>query len=355
MLFQKRTNITTSKTGLALGSTTNFELTREFMLEGLMVRVDFNLATVAATMGPDGLHNIVKRIQLKTADGSQNRIVVDVSGPGLLEYNRQVNSGTTLDYWKYRITGATVATGNYTLYFPIHFAHPQIADPLGSAFLLPANRFNNNPEVIVTLASQSEIDINGTPTFALNASNATVSIVEWRRRVDIPDFATLNWELAESEVPYASAGRAEYELPVPGAYTGLLLRSYTSASARGDLTLSTGTFPQQSLGEFRIESLGQVIRRFRLPDLQAENQLSNADLEWAAVEGINGFYLDFLTDRFGGQVRELGSVLETNLLAGTGSRFRLIGDINGGTGVKMKYLHHRIFGNIADFKMKLAA
>lgn len=349
MIFQKRQDFLPSSTGNALGSSVRFELTREFHIEALYIRLTLTPTAVMATANADGIYNLLKRVTLKVSDGARTRSVVDATGRGLIEFARQITGGSAGGY---DYTVASNGTSAITLVYPIFFAHPQVADPIGSAFLLPAPRFNNNPELLLQFASQADMDVNGAPTFAV-AAGITAQVIVVRREVNDPSFTTYDTELSEISYPFTSSGTNQLtELQVPGSYTGMLMRCFTSTSALGDISTSGG--------EFKLQALGNVLRRFQLAHIIEENDLSkfrpfSASAASAAsvtyqTSGI--YFLDFLTDRVGESVAELGSVLDTNYLMATGARLQLIGDIDGGSNKKINILSHRIFGVLDRLKMR---
>jgi hypothetical protein len=339
MLFPKRQDYSPIQSGLALGSTIRFEVTREFHIEALFLRIIATPSAAMATANADALQAIVNRIQVQVSDGSQNRNVVDASGPAILELASQWQGGLDRD------TAANVGTNPSatarTLIYPIWFAHPQLSDPIGSVLLLPAPRFNSNPVVTVTFATQAQMDTNATPTFAVSALTAQLIIV--RRQVNRPKFPIFNSEISEIAVSYASTGNAQlYELQIPGSYTGILLRDFASLTSRASI--------QTAGGENRLQLLGTVIRRFQAQDLQFENDYS-VKLYPATWNNFAGaFYMDFLSDKVGEVAADLGSVLDANILQASGSRLQLLQDITGGTNVQRKYVTHRIFGNLKNMK-----
>lgn len=338
MLFPKRQDFTPTQSSLALGQTVRFELTREFHIEAIYLVVNATVSAVMATDNADSIQNLVNRVQVQVSDGARTRNVIDASGPALLELAVQWQGG--LDRNTASHIG-TDATGAKTMIYPIWFAHPQLADPIGSTLLLPAPRFNSNPVINVTFSTQAQMDTNATATFAVSALTAYCIIV--RRQVNRPNFPTFDTELAELDVSYSTTGNAQlYELQIPGSYTGILFRDYTSATARGSI--------QVSAGENRLQLLGTVLRRFRMEDLQYENDTS-VNIYPATFNNFSGsYYLDFLTDKVGEVAGDLGSVLDANILQASGSRVQLLQDITGGTNVKRKYVTHRVFGNLKDLK-----
>jgi hypothetical protein len=338
MIFPKRQDFTPTQSSLALGQTIRFEVTREFHVECIMLVVGVTVSGVMATDNADSIQNIVNRVQVQVSDGARTRNVVDCSGAGLLELATQWQGG--LDRNTASFIGTDAASAKVLVY-PIWFAHPQLADPVGSALLLPVPRFNSNPIVSVTFSTQAQMDTHATPTFAVSALSAYCIII--RRQVNRPNFPTFDTELAELETSYPTTGNAQlYEIQIPGSYTGLLFRDYTSATARGSI--------QTAAGENRLQLLGTVLRRFRMEDLQYENDYS-VNLYPATWNNFAGsYYLDFLTDKVGEVAGDLGSVLDSNILVASGSRVQLLQDITGGANVKRKIVSHRIFGNLKDLK-----
>lgn len=339
MIFQKRTDFMPGVTGLALGGTAQFPITRDFHIESMWIAVTFTVGTSMSTANADAIQNIIQRVQLNISDGARTRNVVDVSGAGLLEY--AVQTLGSLDRNTASAIG-TNTTGAKTLYYPLFCSHPQIEDPTGSLFLLPAPRFNANPTLTVQLSTQAQMDTNATPTFALTGT-ATVRLIINRRQVNRANWPTLDWELAEQAVAYAATGNSQiFELPIPGSYTGIMLRDYTSSSARGTI--------QTSGGENKLSLLGTVIRRFDFTDLQMEND-ATVNLYPATWNNMSGTaFLDFLTDKRGESGGDLGSALDANILAASGARLQLVQDITGGATAQRKYLFHRVFGNLNPLK-----
>lgn len=338
MLFTKRQDYAPTQSSLALGQTIRFELTREFHIEAIFLKVDVTVSGVMATASADKILDIVKKVKVNISDGARTRTPIDVSGTALIELAKQWQGG--LDRRTQLAIGGNSAT-TYNITYPIYFVHPQVDDPIGSTLLLPAPRFNSNPVVEVQFASQAELDTNATPTFAVSSLKARLVIN--RRQVTKVNWPTFDTELVELEQGYATTGNNQlYELQIPGSYTGLLLRGYTSATARGDVMVADG--------EFKLQLLGTVMRRFRLLDLQDEND-SSIFRNVAADGFVGSYYLDFLTDKSGQAASDYGSVLDANILSASGARVQLLQDITGGTGVKIKYVSHRIFGDLRKLKL----
>lgn len=341
MLFQKRQDVSNPKTGNALGSSLNFEVSREFHIESIILQLSGTITAGAATMNTDGLAKLLKNVNVEVADGVTTRQPVNGSGSMLLE--NAVQQIGSLDADTAAALAITTGTGAFSINYPIFFAPPQIKDPTRSLFLLPAPRYTSNIQVNIDIASQAEIDTNGSATFAASAG-ITARLVINRRVVSVPRFPTFDTELKESLHEFSSsASNQSMELDVPGSYLGLLLRSYVKTTgARGDITLSNGYF--------RLEALGQVLRRARLADWAVENDFT------AYNDRFTGsYYMDFLTDTNGAAVDELSSVLDANIYASTGAKLNLIGDIDGGTSAKIYVVSHRVFGDLRQLKLRPSA
>lgn len=335
MIFAKKQDYVPDAAGLALGAVRAQELTREQPIESIFIRLSFTSTGAIATPTADGLLGLLRRVRLTVSDGARTRIPVDVSGRALIE------NAALLTGFMTRGTAAAkdaVAAAAYEIVYPIFFGLPNLADPVRSTLLLPAPRFNQNPVLELTLANQAEVDGDAAPTFAI-AAGVTVSITVNRRVVNRLDWPFYDTELAETEVAYAATGRQRYELQIPGSYSLVALRTYTSAAARGNV-ITAG-------GEISLEMLNTLVRRFRPQDVAAENDLSVNAVAPLGFAGL--FALDFCTDSMG-DASELGSLFDVNIGAGSGSRAALIQDITGGAGVMIRYLTHRIFGDLAALK-----
>lgn len=338
MLFQQRLDYSRQLTGNALGSTVTFELTREFPIEAIFIQCAYTPTAVMATANADSQQNILQRVQLTVADGARTRNIVDVSGAGLLEYAKQIMP--SLD--RSTIAGVGVNdTAAKSLTYPIFFGHPQLMDPTGSVLMLPAPRFSSNPILTLQFSTQAQMDVNVAPTYAV-AAGISVRLIIVRRQVTMQGFPFFDTELAEIATSYASSGNSQlYELQIPGSYTGILFRCYTSTSARGDTTPAGG--------QHLLQLLGTVIRRFQFPDLQIMNDFSTSG---GTLPVFNGsYYLDFLSDKAGVTSGELGSVLNANIPVASGARIQLLDDVTGGTGVQIKRVTHRIFGDLSSLKI----
>lgn len=335
MLFPLRRDFTASQSA-SLGSTLQFKLTREFWMEKMFVVVDVVTSGAIATSTADGLLGLVKNITLNVADGASNRDVVNISGRGLIEM-AAMEVGN-LDRGTLDAKDATSAT-TYRIVYPIYCCPATLADPIGSALLLPFPRYNQDPVLTVQIASQADVDEHTTPTFAL--TSCSVKVVLHKRQVDIKNFVPYDWEIKENTQAYAASGSGlEYVLPPTGHFLGLGIRGYTATTTRGNIMTSGGSF--------RIEILGNVLHRFTPLDIQDEDDMSTAFVTTSGDRFAGLYWLDFLSDRFADTL-DMGSALDADIVAGTGAQVRLLQDLAGAYTVK--YMHRKVFGNISALKL----
>jgi hypothetical protein len=341
MIFQKRGLNVNSRSGNALGSTVQFELGQEFPILAILLIVTLTPTAVMATQNGDGILNIVKRLKLSVQDGGQNRNVVDATGAGLIEYARQVNSFMSAN------TAAAInvnSTAARTIVYPIFCSLPNVSDPVSPSLALPVHRYDQKPILEVQLASQAEMDTNGTPTFAVSAG-VTLTVAVQRAFVNIRDFPFINWELVENSVTFSgNQTQARTRLPVPGAITGLLLRGYPTSASRGDVT---------SNANLSVNIAGSDIFQTRWRDLAEWNELSLPTLSTnfgnVTLPDRASVFFDFLSDE-SGHTLDFGSVLNVNGLAGSGVAAELVHDFAyTNTTTKLNLLYHRILGDIRPF------
>ena len=367
--WQKREDFLPSQTG-ALASTLRWEVTREFPIEAIMLRVRLNITGASSAAFTAGFPwTIFKRIMVTVADGSRTRNIVDVTGLGLAEYLMQVCG--TLPSCNGLGGFAQGATNTvYEITLPIFFGLPNLSDPISSCLLLPAPRYNSNVILQVTTADALTDLVSNSPTVTWTMTPHII-----RRDVRDPNWVYLDAELTElqlSAMPNSSANNM-WELQIPGSYTGILLRGFNSLvtglaagngfNGRGDPSASDiNTSVSMTYGEFSLRLLGNVIRRFNWATCAQTNELSLAEPGYVgsvwAYPGVHAragivpaVYLDFLNDKFGQEADHLGSVLDTNPLMATGARLQLYADNKAASGTQyLSLVSHRIFGDLSSFK-----
>lgn len=386
MLFQKKQDYfapvsAPSGSSSALGQSIRFAVTREFPIESMFLLVSGTFSD-AATDSCEGVLGLIKRVQVTVSDGTRTRNVIDTTGQCLIEFYKHTGgmlSRETTALLPSPTTGAatpiTGATFNFSI--PIPFCLPNIDDPLGSALLLPADRFNNDIQVNIQLASVADLDLHATPTVALTGANLSTCLQVNRRIIDRIKWPILDTELFCQQADYAATGaNYQFEVPITGNYTGILLRTYrglptsaaaTDANVRGDISVvadygGTDTYAAHLNGsrlagkteDWDLRISGNVLRRFRLADIERENDYSEAH-GFAVGDALPGsYYLDFVADRIGASGGDptsvLGSLLNANIPLNSGTRIYLRQNIQQAS-CRVFYVFHRIFGNLAEFKI----
>lgn len=373
MLFEKKTDYIFPRetNAYAFGAAATFDIPRELPIESMYLRVSFKNSTAPTAYGADGPLGFIRKIQLSGADGARTRNVIDASGAGLIELSKHwtgyTDHQTGLLLNSNRTAGTyspTPGTGDRTFVVPMHFALPNLDDPVASAFLLPVDRYNANPQMTVQIGSTTDIasdvtqpPVQGTVTGAAGAG-VVLSLVINRRIVN-----RLNWPIVDAEIGELSktasatiGDNQDFDIPITGYYTALLLRTYLSAAAKGDVshaTLLTALLAHHN-NPWRLELSGNTIRRFRLSDVEVENDLSEAHGSAQGDILAGSYLLDFLSDRIGGDSGDVntvfGSLLNANIPLNSGARLVLRQNIQVAS-APIKYLYHRFYANLKDLKL----
>lgn len=312
-------------------------------MEGFLVTVDVTVSGVAATIAPEGIFSLVKNMQLQVNDGGSTRNVLNADSLSITQ--RALNYGGNLD--TATLAAYSAAFGGTTTYrFAIEhkFAPLALEDPSRSNFLLNLPRFNSDPVLSIQIASQSEVDVNGTPTFAISAG--TLTVIPLKRYVDAPNWTYFDTEFISSIKAYPNnAARQRYDIPVPGYHFSVGARPYTSATALGDITQSEGTISIQALNTFQ--------RQIQPKNLKILNQASIGSDVLTTANGTqraianSSYWFDYLSDLNGASAMFLDGLLDTNPFVSVGQGPQVIWDITGGTGVQVVYMHDIAYGDLS--------
>jgi hypothetical protein len=373
MLFEKKTDYLFPKetNAFGYGSTGTFEISRELPIENIYLRMTANWSTVTTpTYTADGILNLPRRLVLNGPDGARNRNVIDVSAAGLIELSKHwtgyIDPNTAAFINSNRSAGTyspTVsAAADNTFVVPVHFGMPNIEDPLGSAFLLPVDRYNANPLLQVQFGASSDLISAGTLTLGTvtngSVAGAAMSLVVNRRIINRLNWPIVDAEIGELRQDYAATGANQaFQLPITGYYTALLLRAFRTAAIKGDP--SYATLAQYVLANannpWTLELSGNVIRRFRLCDIEFENDLSESTGGGQGDILSGSYLLDFLQDKVGGDTGDpgvaLGSLLNANIPLNSGAQLALKQNIQVAN-TSMRYLYHRFYANLKDLQFK---
>jgi hypothetical protein len=212
--------------------------------------------------------------------------------------------------------------------------------------MLPLPRYNTNPNLIVTLGQLSDA--------ILTNHGATITpgipyVVKNNRQVDNILFPTLDTEFKETATAVSSTGaNIKVNLDVPGSYTAIDL--YMTNSSGVGANLSTSNTP------WNLQFLSQVLRGFNPSDVKRAEQFSMGNDCYLQTAGtftdlFPGFYhLDFLHDEYGMEVGELGSLLNVNVLAGSGALLEILQNFSS-TGT-VAIATERIFGDLSPYTIQ---
>lgn len=346
-LFRQIIDTLPSQTG-ALGATLRFPLPRDFPREGFIIKLNAVVATTAATLAAERAAGLINRVRLTANDGGQQRVLVDCDGLAILE--RAIGYGQLLDNDTAVAIGGTLAAATYNISFPLYFAPPVLGTPVKDAFLQNFPRFNSDPVLEIVLATQAQIDTNATPTFALTGS-ITVTVIELKRQVAIPNWTFWNTEFMQQEVAFASTVTDyRYQIPVPGYHLMTLMRPYSSVSALSS-AIVTGNVRFQVLNTILLNAAFDDVTRINKRSVPAGAHAAAADLLAESLLTVNRAQLDFISTTQEEGIQNLDTLLDTNPFTqlGTGPEFRL--NVTGDSDNKIVFLHERIFADISSALM----
>jgi hypothetical protein len=375
MLFEKKQDyILPRETNSFLpGTVATFDIPRELPIENMFLVATWQVsAYTAPTFLADGPLGHFRRILLNGPDGARNRNVIDASGVGLIELSKHwtgymdfgptgTGQGSAGQVNSNRVAGTYsptfAATTDYTVVVPMHFCLPNLDDPVSSAFLLPVDRYNANPQLQVQFGATTDVFSAG--TFTNQA--ARLSLMINRRIVNRLNWPIVDGELGELRYDVAATGSGQrFDLPITGYYTGIILRQYRTNAIRGPLDVATlNTYcAADNNNAWTLELSGNNIRRFRLADLERENDLSEAAGGGQGEVLAGSYFMDFLSDRTGGDAGDagiaLGSCLNANIPLNSGSRLSFIQNIQTVTAgqTRTHYNYHKFYGNPAALQFK---
>jgi hypothetical protein len=342
-LFRQITDTLPSQS-ISLGQTVRFVLPRDFPREAIMIKLTPIVSVTAATLNAERAFGLIRRVRLTANDGGQQRILIDCDGMAIQERAQQY--GMLMDSQTAVAFGGTLAAATYNITFPFFFGPPNLGTPTRDMFLQNFPRFNNDPVLEITMATQAEMDSNATPTFAI--TSATVTVMELKREVAIPNWRFLNTEFIQQEVPFASTVTDyRYQLPVPGYHTMTLMRPYSSVAALSSAIVT---------GNVRFEVLNVSQLNMPFDDMTRINQRSiyngiapaAADLLAASLLAVNRACIDWISTTQEDGIINLDTLLDTNPFSqlGTGPVLKL--NVTGDSDNKIVFLHERIFGDISS-------
>jgi hypothetical protein len=346
MIFPPQIDVLPSQTA-TVGNTYRFPIPRNFAMEGFMLVASVTTSAAVATIAPEGVFSLFKRLRLTVNDGGSSRDVLNADGLSIVQrhgqYGGNLDTNTLTAY-----SAAFGGTTSYTIRLP-HFIPPlSIEDPARSAFLLNLPRFNADPVLEVQIGTQADMDVHATPTLAFSA--ITLSLVTFKRFVRTDAWKFIDTDFITSPTAFTTnAAQQKYNLPVPGYHFAIGARPYSSATALGDFT--------QTGGFVTISALNSFDRRWTPAELQAMNYysmgsdvLTNANGTQRAIFSTVRWW-DYLTDMNGAGAITLDGLLDSNPYASIGTGPQVVWDLNGGSGKQIVFMHDRCYGDIEQWKL----
>jgi hypothetical protein len=315
MIFPYRQDLTRDWQGsVKLGALATLYLNQEFHLAGLSLIVPLTVSGIeeTATAVGNGLLDAVARVTLQVNDGASQRSVVNVSGIGAILEQAYLSGRLDANTAAARNTSAGKLPGNgkYYVTYPLNFRMPQLCEPYNLCTILALPSFSAKPQLQVTFNAQS----------SMVESGATITlgdpfVVLDRVRVATGErFRTFRFDVQEVSKTFSAERQDTWEIPVPGAYTSILSRSFDSDGAPGGILTATG------FGQF--QRIGVTVKRWT--EIAEVVKTSQRCTNFTPFDGV-------LLHDFVGEVdlgsTTLDSVLDANILIGSGARVQLLQDI----------------------------
>lgn len=309
-MFEKREFIESQADGLTveLGKSYTIELAKDFHLEALALELRCTLAVSSpAVNAANGHWDLIKRVELHVPNGDSTKIV-DVKGATLQRIAQQLRGTRGRQTAKSRATA-----GELLFYFPIFCGQPQIQDPVGSRFMLPCPSYSSKPKLVVTMASAATDCGTG-----LTYSAMTLT-VHSKRRFVTRAIEPVRWSLIDREETITGTGDARPEIELGGSLMGVMFTGLNSGRTAFQ-TLCANT------GKISLEVNRSPVRQARYEQVWWENSLSQgfapSDMEAELHEQV--LYFDFVTDKSGEVVDDLGSVLSTEPTRNSGGLIQAV-------------------------------
>lgn len=387
MLFPRRSEIIkvaplqAASAGI-LGTSQPVKLNRTWPIEEIQVILTGTIGTqLTFTASPttnaavDRLSGLLKQFQLFANDGTEPRTVVRASGIGLLEYAHQAGLNLPASTLATMVTeqGATAAASlSFRICYRVPLVHPMFGEPLRTRCLFPAHRLPQDPTLQLDFANLADFTTLGSLTSLMCEVRCIYRAIP--PAVDAQILASGGYipsDLLQTDTPLniGSSAEQDFDIPLAGNYTGLLLRTYKgNTTISRDVIDSSTTLGQESIWYLRQGTV--TIEEFRMRDqrdlndysrvLNSATQSSSPAFGGAVAANTNfqpaaSVYMDFVSDGLE-SVTELGSALDANVPANSGLKLQIHGTIAASVTVAHTFsiIGHRLFGDIARFQANAA-
>lgn len=242
-------DIRLSPQSFTLGSSNSFALRRESLELEERIIIGFQVTGAPATLAnPDGPAALLKSVLLTGSSGQGGSVnpVNLLSGADLYEY-AQCSYGSLPPIETTATTPANLSTGYYRFEIPISHVQWSLPEPLRYMTCLKAYEMSDLT-LQLNWASQTDLDSNGSPTFAI--SNGFVQVIQkqvYRETVPTeianasPNFwAKQLYEVKQYDTALTTNPTFLLELSAGGLYQAILLRSYASGTTKQIITGTAG-------------------------------------------------------------------------------------------------------------------
>jgi hypothetical protein len=291
--------------------------------------------------GPAGVVKAIRIIANDGPAGGGQRNIVEVTGPALLSYIRQVGLNidrATQDGYATSIPAGTGAR-TFTLSYYVPIRNPLLQEPFGNVLALPLSStyLASDVQVQVDLYDIGASGIIFGTAAGAYGSNAAILQTHL---VETPDsFPYIRSELrTDTGVSFNSTGNVPYEFVSGGFLTGFLAQGFTTLSSGALQRTSTRpTTLLSSGGVYRVEYGREILIRTNDNLMVNLNDLSTPEVYPSASQSISSgtnylqarmmpgeVFFDFLTDLPGQDAFSLASCPDLNTDALGGDKFRWV-------------------------------
>jgi len=285
-------------------------------LERITVHINVTIGTPTSTASYNGLEGLIKECRLIVSDSAgQNRTMVKAGGPSLLSWHRR-NTGQ-LGRYSQQSFGQKTA-GTYDLFIPIHLRNPAMSEIIGHRTSLPLDAAFIAADPIL------EIDFGTWADAGLSAGNFLINFAKVNLTYrEVPNGVQyVPTEFVSNAITWPSGGgKGTYDLPSNGFLGGALIENFSSATARGEVLASTGSWKVR-YGRSEIQDVYEKLCQEE--DAWFTGEYPNDVASVSIKNDLSQFYLDFLHDTVLGDAVSGGSM--PNLYAdNSGDRVQIEG------------------------------
>lgn len=292
--------LSTSSTGF-----TSYELKLErsqpnLRLAGFEISIRGYCQATPGSAWPDGLVNVLNRIQLFLADKGTERTAIDIAGTTSM-WLRAARTGRMSRYTKRWLGSQGLASTAFRLDFPIYLAPEGLSENVGDQFSVPLSKkvLAEDPRLVLSFDGDTNM---GTSSDIRSKSGGTADAVQLYVRPLYKTYASeaealavpyVKQEIKTSTIDWSTHSPVRYDAPGDGILLGLMAEHFATAATSG-FTLYDRTatvLSNQDTDKWTISYAGTGIEQASDEDLIARtdlDQVTEADNP-AAVAAIAEF------------------------------------------------------------------